>query len=178
MNDDDIATGELLAASHPVLDELAMVADELQVELLYIPAGAAFAGCCLTDVAQPLTEGEVGRLDGVLEERSVNFVVDRVEKGRVTLELGEPERRAQAPHHRVHHVGDDVVRVVELDTGEKASVAGDVSDHETGGFGFRKHPSRPSQVPVCATFRATSRCRTRWWPIMAALAFMCCRPAR
>jgi hypothetical protein len=32
--------GELLAASHPVLDELAMVADELQVEVLHFPAGA------------------------------------------------------------------------------------------------------------------------------------------
>ena len=109
-----------------------MVADELQVEVLHLPAGAALAGCCLTDVAQPLTEGEVGRLDGVLEERSVNLVVDRVEKGRVALELGEPERRAQEPHHRVHHVGDDVVCVVELDAGEKAGVAGDVGDHETG----------------------------------------------
>src|SRR5450631_1280394 len=101
MNDDDIATGELFAASHPVLDELAMVADKLQVEVLHIPAGAAFAGCRLLDVAQALAEGEVGRLNGVLEERSVNLVADCVEKGRVTLELGEPERRAQAPHHRV-----------------------------------------------------------------------------
>ena len=108
------------------------MADELQVEVLHISAGAAFAGRCLLDVAQPLTESEVGRLDRVLEERSVNLVVDRVEKGRVALELGEPERRAQAPHHRVHHVGDDVVCVVELDAGEKAGVAGDVSDHETG----------------------------------------------
>ncbi|HEY8132963.1 MAG TPA: hypothetical protein VII12_13870 [Thermoanaerobaculia bacterium] len=51
MNDDDISTGELLAASHLVLDELAMVADELQVEVLHISAGAAFAGCvCIPGV--------------------------------------------------------------------------------------------------------------------------------
>src|SRR5207237_3105276 len=103
-------------------------------------------GRCLLDVAQTLTEGEVGRLDGVLEKRSVNLVVERVEEGRVALELREPERRAQAPHHRVHHVRDDVVCVVELDAGEKAGVAGDVGDHETGGFGFRRHEASLSGV--------------------------------
>ena len=144
MNEDDVAAGEFLAARHLVLDELAVVADEFEVEILHPAAGVALAGGRLADVAKTLPEGEVGRLDGVLEHRSVDLVGDRVEEGRVALELGEPERRPQPPHHRVHHVGDDVLRVVELDPGEKAGVAGDVGDHETGGFGFRKHRAVPS----------------------------------
>ena len=144
VNEDDVAAGEFLAARHLLLDELAVVADELEVEILHLAAGVALAGGRLLDVAKPLPEGEIGRLDGVLEHRAVDLVGDRVEEGRVALELGEPERRPQPPHHRVHHVGDDVLRVVELDAGEKAGVAGDVGDHETGGFGFRKHRAVPS----------------------------------
>jgi hypothetical protein len=44
MNEDDVATGQLLATGHPVLDELAMVADEFEVEVLHLAAGAARAG--------------------------------------------------------------------------------------------------------------------------------------
>ena len=84
---------------------------------------------------------------------------DRVEEGRVALEFGEPERRAQAPHHRVHHVGDDVVCVVELDAGEKAGVAGDIGDHETGGFGFRKHFQPSLSGAGCTRFSSGSM---RW----------------
>jgi hypothetical protein len=75
----------------------------------------------------------------ILDERSIDFVIDCVEKRRVTLEFGEPEWWAQAPHHVSHHVGDDVVCVVEFYAGEKVGVAGDVGDHETSGFSFRKH---------------------------------------
>jgi hypothetical protein len=58
MNEDDIAASEFLAASHLFPDELAMVADELDVEVLHLTASATLAGCCLLDVADPLTEGE------------------------------------------------------------------------------------------------------------------------
>jgi len=60
MNDDDVETGEFLAPSHPVLDELAMVADELEVEALHVAAGAALAGCRQLDVAEAPAKGEVG----------------------------------------------------------------------------------------------------------------------
>ena len=70
MNENDIATSEFLAAGHPLLDELAMVADEFEVEVLHPAAGAALARCCLLDVAEPLSEGEVRRLNGVLGEAS------------------------------------------------------------------------------------------------------------
>ena len=153
VNEDDIATGEFLAATHPMLDELAIVADELEVEDLHLAAGAALAGCGLLDVAEPLAEGEVGRFDRVLKHRSIDLVADRVDKNRITLEFGEPERRAQAPQHRVHHVGDDVAGVVKLNVGEKTGVAGDISDHETGGFGFRKHLAVPPKCQVCHVHR-------------------------
>jgi hypothetical protein len=68
MNENDIATCEFVTAGHPLLDELAMVADELEVKMLHPAAGIALAGCCLLYVAEPLSEGEVRRLNGVLEQ--------------------------------------------------------------------------------------------------------------
>jgi hypothetical protein len=50
MDENDIATSEFLAAGHPLLDELAMVADEFEVEVLHPAAGAVLARCCLLDV--------------------------------------------------------------------------------------------------------------------------------
>ena len=144
VHQDDVAAGEFVAARHLLLDELAVVADEFEVEILHPAAGVARAGGRLADVAKTLPEGEIRRLHGVLQHRAVDLVGDRVEEGRVALELGEPERRPQPPHHGVHHVGDDVLRMLELDPGEKAGVAGDVRDHETSGFGFRKHRAVPS----------------------------------
>src|SRR5208337_465903 len=60
MNDDDVAACEFLTAGHPVLHELAVVADELEVEALHVAAGAALAGCRQLDIAKPLAESEVG----------------------------------------------------------------------------------------------------------------------
>ena len=62
------------------------------------------------------------------------------------FEFREPKRRAQAPDDRVHHVGNDIVCMVELDVGEKGGVAGDVGNHETCGFGFRKHLAVPAEL--------------------------------
>ena len=84
--------------------------------------------------------------DIAAEERAVT------DEGCITLEFGEPERRAQAPQHRVHHVGDNVLRMVEFSAIEKAGVAGDIGDHETGGFGFRKHIAVPPQDPFVPRF--------------------------
>jgi hypothetical protein len=115
------------------------VADKLEVKLLHPVASLALAGCGLLYVAEPLSEGEVCRFDCVLKQRTFELVTDRVEEGRVALEFGEPERWAKTSHNRVHQIGNDVLRVIEFDTGEKAGVAGNIRDQETGGFGFRKH---------------------------------------
>ena len=65
--------------------------------------------------------------------------VEREDEGRVALELGQPERRTEGADDRVDQVGQDVLGVVELDTGEIARVAGDVGDDEAGGFGLVEH---------------------------------------
>ena len=88
MTEDDIAASEFLAASHLVPDELAMVADELEVEVLHLTASATLAGCCLLDVADPLTEGEVCRLDRILEARAVELFGDRTNEGCIAFEFG------------------------------------------------------------------------------------------
>src|SRR4029077_15536998 len=54
---------------------------------------------------------------------------------RVALELRQPEGRPKRSHDGIHEVGQDVLRVIELDAGEVARVAGDIGDHEAGGFG-------------------------------------------
>jgi hypothetical protein len=134
MNEDDISTGQFLAAGHLLPDELAMMADEFEVQLLHVGAGKALAGGRLLDIAQPPAESEVCGLDGVLKQRSVDPVGDRVDKNSIALEFGKSERRPQGPHHRVHQVGYDILGVVEFDTCEKAGIAGDIGDGETGGF--------------------------------------------
>ena len=67
MHQDDVAAGEFVAARHLLLDELAVVADEFEVEILHPAAGVARAGGRLADVAKTLPEGEkvdVSALDG------------------------------------------------------------------------------------------------------------------
>ena len=120
-------------------DELAVVNDELDVEALHPAAGLALAAVGLLDVAQPLAEGEIRLLDRILQERPVDLVGDRVDEGRVAFELGEAERGPERPDQRIHDVGDDVLGVIEFDAGHEVRVAGNVGDHETGRFRFRKH---------------------------------------
>ena len=106
-------------------------------------ARIAVADRRLADVAQPATEREVRPLDGVHQRRPVDGLGDREGERRVALELGQAERRAEAPDDRVDEVGEDVLRVVELDTGEIRRVAGDVGDDETGWFGLVEHARVP-----------------------------------
>ena len=63
-------------------------------------------------------------------------------EGRVAFELGQPEVRPERRDDGADEVGQDVLRVVELDVGEVAGVAGDVGDQEAGGLrggGHRRH---------------------------------------
>jgi hypothetical protein len=131
VHQDDVAAGEFVATRHLLLDELAVVADEFEVEIPHPAAGVARAGGRLADVAKTLPEGEIHSLHGALQHRAVDLVGDCIEEGGVALELREPERRPQPPHHGVHHVGDDILRMLEL-------------NHETSGFGLRKHQAVPS----------------------------------
>ena len=135
MGDDDRASDQLLAAGHPLAEDRPVVGQELEVEGGHPDAGVAVADRRLADVAQPPAEGEVGALDGVHQRRAVDGLGDDVGERGVAFELGQPEGRPEAADDRVDEVGEDVLRVIELDPGEIAGVAGDVGDDETGGFG-------------------------------------------
>ena len=123
----------------PLADDLPVVGDDLQVEVRDEDAGVALAARRLADVAEPAAEGEVAPLDDVLELRPVHRLGDRIDEGRVTLELGELEGRPEGAHDRPDQVGQDVLRMVELGAGEEAGVAGDVGDDEAGGLWLVEH---------------------------------------
>ena len=181
MDQDDVAAGELLAPRHPLFDELAIMADELEIEALHVPAGAALAGCRGFDVPKPPAEGEIGRFDRVLKQRSVDFGRDCVDKGGVPLELREPQRRAKPFQHSVHHVGDDVLRVVEFGRFKKFGVAGDVGDQKQAGSGVGNIvPSFLETRPVrfCRPREATSRRSPNGEPTKVSSRSRSDRPAR
>ncbi len=113
-------------------------------------AGVARADRGLHDVAEPPPEGEIGVLDRVLEQRGVDRRGDHVDEGGVALELGQPEGRPQGVDHGADQVGDDVLGMVELDAGQIAGVAGEVGDHQAGGFWLREHSAFPPG-PATAT---------------------------
>jgi len=103
-------------------------------------ACVAFALRRLADVAKAPPEREVTAFDAVLEGRPVELGRDHVDERGVALELGQPEGRPQAPDDDIGEVGQDVLGVIELDTGEVARVPADVGDDETGRIGsFQLH---------------------------------------
>src|SRR5262249_6516530 len=56
---------------------------------------------------------------------------------------GKAEGRSKALDHPVHQIGNDVLRVVELNTSEEARIARDIGDNEVGRFRVRKHRNLP-----------------------------------
>ena len=135
MGHDHRASDELLPPGDALTEDGPVMGEELEVEVRHPHAGVAVAGRGLTDVTQPAAEREVGPLDRIHQARPVDGRRDHVGERRIALELRQPEGRPERSHDRVHEVGQDVLRVIELDPGEVARVAGDVGDHEAGGFG-------------------------------------------
>ena len=134
MDKDHIAPGKLFAPAHLLLHHLAVVDDELEIEIAHRGAGFALASRGLLDVAQAPTELEIGRLDSVLQHRAIDLRGHGVDESGVALEFGKAEGRSKALDHRVHEIGDDVLRVVELDPSEEARIARDIGDCEIGQF--------------------------------------------
>ena len=66
MDQDHIASSKFFAPAHLLLHHLAVVDDELKIEIAHRNARFALAGRCLLDVAQASAELEIGRLDRVL----------------------------------------------------------------------------------------------------------------
>ena len=143
VDDDDVATHQFLATRHPLPGDDSVVDDELEIESRDEGAGIAVALRGLADVAQAPTEGEIAVFDGVLEGRAVDGVGDEVGKGSVALELRESEGRPERPDDRVRQVSQDVLCMVQLDTGDIARVPADIGEHEAGGFWFVGHHGSP-----------------------------------
>ena len=61
MDEDHIASSKLFAPAHLLLYHLAVVDDELEIEIAHRNASFALAGRGLLDVAQPAAELEISR---------------------------------------------------------------------------------------------------------------------
>ena len=72
MDDDHVRPEELLAAGDLLEDGLAVMDDELEVEIGDPGAGVALAGRCLADVTAAPAEPEVAALDRVEKHRAVD----------------------------------------------------------------------------------------------------------
>jgi hypothetical protein len=134
VDEDHITSSKLFAPAHLLLYHLAVVDDELEIEIAHRSASFALAARGLLDVTQAATELEIGLLDRVLQERAVDLLADRVNESSIAFELGESEGGPQALDQRVHEIGDDVLRVLDLGGGEELRIAGDVCDDEAGQF--------------------------------------------
>src|SRR3972149_4119972 len=105
MDDDDRAAGQLVVTGDPAPDVLAVVDEELQVQPRGLAARVAVARRGLLDAPQAASEGDVGRLDRVEQERGVRTTVFREQERRIALELGEAERRFEPAGERVQRGG-------------------------------------------------------------------------
>ena len=141
MDDDHVRAEQLLAAGDLLDDRLPVVDDELEVEVRDPAARVALARGGLPDVATAAPEPEVAALDGVEQQRAVDRLAEGVRERRVALELGQPEAGPEGRDDRADEVGQDVLRVIELDVREVARVPGDVGDQERGGLGGGVHRS-------------------------------------
>src|SRR6188508_2304143 len=119
-----------------------MVHHELQIEIRDLDAGVALARGRLADVATTPAEAEVAALDRVEQHRPVYVLNTHGGECGVSLELGQAEVGPQGGHYRADQVSQDVLRVIQLDVGEVAGVAGDVGDNEAGGLRSRRHCCR------------------------------------
>src|ERR1700730_10369721 len=139
VDEDHITSSKLFASAHLLLYHLAVVDDELEIQIAHRSASFALAARGLLDVTLAPAELEIGLLDRVLQERVVDRLADRVSESSIAFELSESEGWPQAFDHRVHEIGDNVLCVLDLGGGEEPRIAGDVGDDEAGQFGLRKH---------------------------------------
>jgi hypothetical protein len=143
VDENDVTPGELFSSTHLMFHHLAVMDDKFEIEIAHRDAGPAFATRCLADAAKTPAELEIRALDRVLQRRAVDVLRSRIDECGVALEFGQAKRGTQPLHHRIHEIGDDVLRVVELDCREEAGVAGDVGNREISCFSLRKHRDLP-----------------------------------
>ena len=71
---------------------------------------------CLLDAPEPPAEREIGRFDGIQEQRALGPAILDVEERRIAFELGQPERRLEPPDDRLEEIARDRRRVLDLAT--------------------------------------------------------------
>ena len=77
MDQDNIGSGQFMAASDIIDDVVAMMDDELEIKAADVPAGAAGASRVLAHHGDAITESKIQRLDGIedLARRLHSFIV-------------------------------------------------------------------------------------------------------
>ncbi len=103
----------------------------MAVEVRDPGAGVALTGAGLADVTEAIAEGDVGALDAILQDRSVDAFGRHIGERRIALQLKQLERR-HGLHDRDGQVGQDVLCVVKLDAGKVVGLAADISNGEEG----------------------------------------------
>src|SRR4029079_14063540 len=76
----------------------------------------------------------IAALDRVEQHRAVDRLGRHLGQSGVALQVGGAKVRTKRRDDGADEVRQDVLRVVELDVGEMARVAGDVRDQEAGGL--------------------------------------------
>ena len=117
MDDDHVGAQELLPSGHGLADGDAVVDHELEVQVRDPRAGVAFARCRLAHVPAATTEPEVAALDRVEQHRPVDRLERRERERGIALELRQAEVGPERRDDGADQVGQDVLRVIELDVG-------------------------------------------------------------
>src|SRR4051812_1213383 len=95
MYNDDVRPDQLASPINLLFDRLAVVDDELQIEIRNPCACAARTRGRLAHVTSPSAKAEVAALDCAEQHRSVDSFGDHEHECRVAFELGELEVRPQ-----------------------------------------------------------------------------------
>ena len=159
VDDDDVGARELVPPGDPTPHERAVVDEQLEVQPRRQPARVAVAARRLVDAPQPTPEREVGGFDRVEQQRPVGAPVLDEQERRVTLELGQAERRLEPADDRLEEVTGDRRRVLDLAPREVRGVAGQVGEDQEAGLGCRCHDAdrRPWSRSNVKTLAAAAR---------------------
>lgn len=141
VHEDDVRPEELLAPRDVLAQDRPVMDDELEVEVVDVPAGVARARRRLAHVAPSPTEAEVAPLDRVEQQRPIDPLRDRAGQGGVALKLGEPKagvqsadggngRRRHRPGALAGFYADWVLDLDSIDVGEIATAMADQTDYD------------------------------------------------
>ncbi len=126
MGEDHVATCQLRATGDPLSENVAHVADELQVEGGNAPTRVARAGRGLGNALQPPLEGEIRGIDGVEQHAARHEAGIGPEERRVTLEFLQTKRAAKPSDDGLDEVARDERPMLGVALGEVRRVPGQI----------------------------------------------------